>query len=452
MLFKYMEELSHKNIVSLFSQHENWPEVRKIILTLNKAGKIAYLAGGCVRDALLNRTPKDFDIATSARPEEILRLFPGSNKQGKVFGVVAVFCSKGPPVEVATFRKDGPYTDGRHPDYVKFLSEKEDALRRDFTVNALFYNVKTDELIDYVGGTEDLRKKIIRSVGDPEKRFQEDHLRILRAVRFSLKLNFKIESLTETALFQMKDTLLKLSRERIYEECLKILKTKECARALSTFKKLGLLQQFWPLSEKVDWKFCLNFWSSVFPESLVSSKLPVSYGDLMNDKYFLWSQVFYPLLIQKEQSVLNRNGKWNKDFSRNLKEWKFPVTLIRSMNDIFYSSCCLLNIRKASFGKKLRMLNSDFSGSILFLSRYYLKNKKLKADIINEMEREFKIRAPDGQLAEPLVNGNDLKALGILEDKNMAHILEYLYELQLEQQIKEKKRLLEQDFLTKYIE
>ena len=429
---------SYKNfkipsLIPLFNQHKTWEEVKKIIQTLNDSGATAYLAGGCVRDALLNQIPKDFDIATSARPKEVLRLFPNSNKQGKAFGVVAVFHSKGQPIEVATFRKDGPYTDGRHPEYVEFLSDKEDALRRDFTVNALFYDLKTDKIIDYIGGIEDLQKKVIRTVGEPNKRFQEDHLRILRAIRFSIQLNFEIDNSTKDTLFQMKDKLFTISRERIYEEGLKIIKTGCFVKALTAFKELSLLQKLCPFLEKVDWPFCLNFWQSS------ESTIP---AHLLTSKNFLWSQAFYPILIQQEKKVLNTNGKWNTIFSHNLKEWKFPISILRTMNDTLYSSCCLLDIRLASLGKKMRILNSDFSESVLFLSKNYLKNKKLSMDIIDKIRKEFLIRAPDGKLHEPLINGNDLKALGISEDKNMAHILEHLYDYQLEQKIIEKANLL----------
>ncbi|MDE0119331.1 MAG: CCA tRNA nucleotidyltransferase [Bdellovibrionales bacterium] len=468
---------SHKNVkipnlIPLFSQHKNWQNVRKIIRTLNSSGAIAYLAGGCVRDALLNQVPKDFDVATSARPEDILRLFPNSNKQGKAFGVVAVFHPEGQSVEVATFRKDGPYTDGRHPEYVEFLSEKEDALRRDFTVNALFYDLKKEEIIDYVGGVLDLQKKIIRTVGEPEKRFQEDHLRILRAMRFSIRLYFEIDSITKKTLLKMKDKLFLISRERIYEECLKMLKTGNFMSTLTAFKELSLLQKFYsPLLEQVDWPFCLHFWKSV------EFKIP-SY--LRADKNFLWTQAFYPLLIQTENKVLNVKGKWDEAFSCNLKEWKFPISVLRVMNDIFYFSCCLLDIRPASFGKKMRILNSDFSESVLFLSKHYLKSKKLyrtgqespfsrghactselclplgnrsqkpqslnkisiNMNVIDEIQKEFLLRAPKGQLPDPLIKGNDLKVLGVSEDKGMADMLEYLYDFQLEKKIIEKEKLL----------
>jgi len=418
------------NLIQIFSQHSNWPEVKRIIVTLNQGGFKAYLAGGCVRDAILKQTPKDFDIATSARPDSILKLFPNSNRQGKAFGVVAVF-SKDRPVEIATFRKDGPYTDGRHPEYVKFMSDREDALRRDFTINALFYDLKTDQVIDHVGGREDLQKKIIKTVGDPEKRFQEDHLRILRAIRFSIQLNFEIDVLTGKTLLEMKDTLLKISRERVYEECLKILKTGNFAKALSAFKELNLINHFWKTLQIRDWRFCLNFWDQTAPSNLTNK-----------NSVFLWTLAFYPLLIQEEKEILNTRGKWKPAFSKGLKEWKFPLAVIRAMNDILYFSCCILNLKKVSFGKKLRILNSGSSEIVLFLSRKYLKNKKLNTDIIDKIEKEFIVRSSNGKLREPLINGNDLKNLGVPENRNMTNILEYLYDLQLEQNIKEKSKLI----------
>ena len=417
------------NLIHVFNKHPNWPEVKEIILILNKFGAKAYLAGGCVRDALLDRQPKDFDIATSAMPEEILQLFPNSTERGKAFGVVAVSCSNG-PVEVATFRKDGPYTDGRHPESVEFLSDKEDALRRDFTVNALFYNLKEEKIIDYVNGVKDLKNQIICTVGEPEKRFKEDHLRILRAVRFSIQLGFKLDVLTEKTLFEMKDTLQKISKERVYEECLKILKTGDFTGGLSAFKKLNLLKYFLGMQEDINWDFCLDFWKSSVPISL------------LQEKTFLWMMAFYPLLIQKEKDILNKEGKWNPDLSRRFKIWKIPLTIIKQMNSIFYSSCCLMGIRKASLGKKLRMLDSTFLESISFLSRNYLNNKGLNTNIIDKIEKEFITRSINGQLHGPLVNGDDLKALGIPEDQNMSRILEELYDLQLEKQIKEKDALL----------
>ena len=223
------------DLITVFHKHSGWLEVQDILNTLHKSGFKAYLAGGCVRDALLGQTPKDFDIATSARSEQILKFFSKSNQQGKAFGVVAVFCKQG-MVEVATFRKDGPYLDGRHPEYVEFLDDKEDALRRDFTINALFYDIQTKQVIDYVGGLKDLQNKIIRTVGPPADRFTEDKLRMVRALRFQIQLGFDLDSVTENAIDKMKNSISEISTERVYEECLKILNIGAFEKALLVLK------------------------------------------------------------------------------------------------------------------------------------------------------------------------------------------------------------------------
>ena len=418
------------SLVSLFQQNRHWPLVQTVVLTLNKAGHQAFLAGGCVRDALLGHIPKDFDIATSARPDKIIQLFPKSRQQGKAFGVVVVFDQKGREVEVATFRKDGPYRDGRHPDYVTFLSDKEDALRRDFTINALFYNISLREenppklkpfkknIIDYVGGLADIQNKIIRAVGDPETRFQEDHLRILRALRFSLKLGFPIEQKTEQCLFKMKHKLMNISKERVYEESFKIMQTGKWAIALPVFHKIGLLKEFTgDLTEHIDWPAHYHFYREPAPLQL------------MQNPTFLWAMAFFPLFIKAVEPT-----RW----ARSLKKWTFPVTVIKELKDIMQFSRFILNQEPCSLGKKLRILNSPLSPLVLFMCKRYLKSQNQTVEGITALEQKFKIRAINGQLPKALINGHDLKALGFKEDKTMAHTLEQLYDLQLEQNIKDK--------------
>lgn len=426
------------NLEAIFSRHELWPAVKHIIQKLESAGFLSYLAGGCIRDALLGQTPKDFDVATSARPDDIIRLFPNSNEQGKTFGVVAVFChaltdpaAVTGTVEVATFRKDGPYTDGRHPRYVKFLSDKEDALRRDFTVNALFYHLKTNQIIDYVDGCQDLKARIIRTVGSPEKRFQEDRLRILRALRFSIQLGFDLDPETKRAIFEMKDLLWVIAKERIYAECVKMLQTKKFHSVMETFKDLGLLKHIVPIIKQVNWQKCVAFWKEI----------KLSKQDEFIHTCFLWTCALYPLLMQLKTSVIHSSGRWNPDFNHRLKTWKFPLVLIRQIHEIFTGSCQILSPKsKVSLGKKLRIFRSSFIKEILFLSKSYAKDKLTD---INKIEEEFKKRAVEGVLPAPLVTGDDLKALGITEGKNMAQYLDKIYDYQLEQQITKKDKLLQ---------
>src|SRR3990167_4769510 len=193
-----------------------------IVKRLVQKGYKAYFAGGCVRDLLMGQDSADIDIATSAKPDEILALFTKTFEKGKAFGVVSVLL-EGQEFEVATFRKEGKYSDGRHPDSVSWTDDKQDALRRDFTINGMFYDPLTQKVIDYVDGQEDLKKKIIRTIGVPKHRFDEDKLRMMRAVRFSARFGYPIEENTKNAILRMAPSVTEVSPERIREELLKIL-------------------------------------------------------------------------------------------------------------------------------------------------------------------------------------------------------------------------------------
>jgi poly(A) polymerase len=209
------------------------------------AGHRALFAGGCVRDLLLGQHPKDYDVATDARPEQVAALFDQTIPVGAAFGVTLVVPSTG-PIEVATFRKDGPYSDGRHPDSIAFCDEREDALRRDFTINAMFQDPATGETLDYVGGQEDLKRGIIRTVGDPHQRFEEDHLRLLRAVRFASRLNFAIATETMEAIKDRASSIHETSAERIRDELLKMLTEGNARGAFALLDETGLLSEVLP--------------------------------------------------------------------------------------------------------------------------------------------------------------------------------------------------------------
>ncbi len=215
-----------------FENHIQWGAVKDVARKLHARGYQALLAGGCVRDYLLQRTPHDFDIATDARPEAIEALFPNALTVGREFGVTILPFS-GFQIEVATFRKDGPYEDGRRPTHVVFCTPEEDARRRDFTVNALFYDLKAQTILDYVGGQNDLRDRLIRAVGDPDHRFAEDKLRILRAVRFAAQLDFDIEQETFAAVKRRYREVGIVSLERIRDELVKLVKSTGADRGLT---------------------------------------------------------------------------------------------------------------------------------------------------------------------------------------------------------------------------
>jgi len=219
---------------------------RRITATLKQRGRQAFLVGGCVRDLLLDRTPKDFDVSTDARPEEIVSLFPSSELVGAQFGVVLVR-EDGAQVEVATFRSDRAYSDGRRPDSVKFETDpRKDALRRDFTINALMLDPETGEIHDYVGGRDDLTARTIRAIGEPEARFGEDHLRMLRAPRFAASLGFTIEPATAAAIRTLHKHIRDVAAERVRDELTRILTEGGARRGFEALDDLRLLPEILP--------------------------------------------------------------------------------------------------------------------------------------------------------------------------------------------------------------
>lgn len=217
-----------------------------IVQKLFDEGFIAYFAGGFVRDLLLDKVSDEIDIATSAPPEKIIEYFPKTVTVGISFGVVIVVL-EGINFEVTTFRKDLEYFDGRHPSGVDYSTAEKDAERRDFTINGMFYNPLTHEILDYVGGQEDLKRKIIRAIGDPYARFQEDRLRMIRAVRFSSRLNFPIEENTKKAIIALAPTLFpSVSIERIWQELCKMSRYPHFDQALIELQNLKLLATIFP--------------------------------------------------------------------------------------------------------------------------------------------------------------------------------------------------------------
>ena len=232
-----------------------------IVKTLRQHGFEAYLVGGCVRDLLLGREPKDYDVATNATPQEVMTIFPDTYAVGAQFGVVLVPApdsggasecevegtSKSGCVEVATFRSDIGYTDGRHPDEVRFSKDpRQDVARRDFTINGMLLDPISGELLDYVGGRKDLEAGIIRTIGNPQHRFAEDKLRMLRAVRFAARFQYAIEPATFAAMKRLADQIAVVSRERVRDELTRMLTEGHASKAFLMLDESGLLQYVLP--------------------------------------------------------------------------------------------------------------------------------------------------------------------------------------------------------------
>lgn len=258
-----------------------------VLLRLRMAGHVAYFAGGCVRDLLLGLLPKDFDVATDAHPKRVRELFSNTQAVGAAFGVILV--KHGPStVEVATFRSDGKYTDGRRPDGVTFTSAREDAQRRDFTINGLFLDPEgTDTplgtVIDYVGGVKDLHDRVLRAIGDPHRRFSEDHLRLLRAVRFAARFNLAIDPDTAQAIRINAPRLRGISPERIADELRAMLTTISRAAAwplLWDFALIDVIFRFLPSGESCDFDPTRSLFLSVSPHKPIPFALSLAAASL----------------------------------------------------------------------------------------------------------------------------------------------------------------------------
>jgi poly(A) polymerase len=217
----------------------------EIVSRLRQKGHEAYLVGGCVRDMVMQLEPADYDIATSALPDEIMKIFPHTQPVGVRFGVVLVIY-RGHPFEVATFRSDDSYADGRRPTSVTFTDVRTDVLRRDFTINGLLYDPDEKRVIDYVEGQRDIENRIVRAIGDPVRRFEEDKLRLLRAIRFGARLGYSIEPATWSAVCQMASAIRQVSAERIREEVFRILVEGRPALGLRLMEESGLLKAVLP--------------------------------------------------------------------------------------------------------------------------------------------------------------------------------------------------------------
>ncbi len=231
-------------------RHDAHEAALRTIKKLRAAGHVAMLAGGCVRDRLLGLPPKDYDVVTDATPARIKKVFASARQIGAKFGVMLIR-KFGHDIEVATFRSDGSYTDGRHPDVVTFGTDVEDARRRDFTINGLFFDPVDERVIDYVDGRADLKACVIRTIGEPDRRFAEDHLRMLRAVRFAARLDFTIAPDTMQAIKRLAAHMESISAERVWIELEMILTDPTRSRGWALLVETGLIGHMTPLWQRI---------------------------------------------------------------------------------------------------------------------------------------------------------------------------------------------------------
>ena len=382
----------------------NYKQAIEVIRRLRERGFTALLAGGCVRDRLLGRTPSDFDVATNAVPQEVTKLFRRTLTVGAQFGVVMVLLGD-KQVEVATFRTEGGYQDGRRPSQVAFCDAREDAARRDFTVNGMFYDPIEEKLYDFVGGQADIEAKVLRTIGSPEQRFSEDYLRMLRAVRFAVKLDFTIEPTTWRAICAFADKVAAISAERIAAELEEILTHPNRRRGAELLAESGLCRAIFPAFDD----------AAVRKGAAVLGYLPHSV-DAASALAAFWAEV------STEKAL---------GFCRRLK---LSNTQTKHIRFLLEHRGVLRNADMPLSQLKLLAYEPYFE-PLCLLEKAMLKAERKSPYALNEIRRRALQLDPQGIHPPPLLNGHTLMQMGA-SWPTLGRLARELYIAQLEEHLK----------------
>jgi poly(A) polymerase len=420
-----------------------------LALRLTAAGHRALFAGGCVRDKLLGHEPEDYDIATSAVPSEVLKLFPGSNEVGAHFGVV-IAKHGGHHVEIATFRTDGSYRDGRRPESVTFSTPQEDARRRDFTINGLFEIPETGEVIDYVGGMADLDAGIIRAIGDAKARFTEDGLRLLRAVRFAARIGFTIEPETDNALRECAPLLDRISPERIRDEFSKILTSPRRRAGVEHLVETDLIRHFLPevlptigCEQPPEW----HPEGDVFTHTMIMLDMLAPDAPIELCLAVLLHDIAKPPCrsIDPDGRIrFNGHDALGAQMAETiLRRLRYPNHVIADAVAMVARHMQFMNVQKMrvaklkrfmaepTFEKEMELHRVDCASSNGFTDNY---------EFLQAREAEF---AAEPLIPPPLVTGKDLIKLGMQPGPRFKEILEVIQNEQLEGRILEREAAME---------
>jgi len=418
-----------------------------IVQRLRQEGYEAFLAGGCVRDMLLHKPPQDYDIATNAKPEDIQRIFPETIPVGAQFGVILVL-SDGKPFEVASFRHDGPYLDGRRPSHVRYGSLEEDIFRRDFTINGMVYDPIADRLIDLVEGQKDLERRVVRAIGDARHRFEEDRLRIIRALRFAASLQFEIEAATFSAMKQLAATVTQISWERIGDEITRILTEGGARRGFELLDETGLLKILLPEVEAMKGTPQSPDYhpeGDVFAHTmLLLSHLDrpsetLAYGCLLHD-------VAKPVCIRQDAERITFYGHTEKGAEMAeeiLKRLKRGRATWERVGYLVHNHLRHIQAPKMRLSTLKRFLREEGIEELLELTRidalssngdlhYYEYCKERLAELKDEEIRPA-----------PLVRGGDLIAMGIIPGPIFTDILRQVEDAQLGGELNSREEALE---------
>ncbi len=413
-----------------------------IVRRLQAGGFSAFWVGGCVRDFLLGREPGDFDIATSARPDDIEKLFLHTVPVGRKFGVVIVVF-EGQQFQIATFRAEADYFDGRRPETVVFADAQADARRRDFTANGIFFDPITRQSHDWVGGKDDLRAKMIRTIGSPEGRFGEDHLRLLRAVRFAAQLGFEIEPATFAAI-QIHSAKIKLiSAERVRDELIKLFQFPHAEQGLKLLHASGLLEHILPeIAATVTCEQSPDY----HPEGSVFNHLCLMLQQLPPDAHpsLSWAVLLHdvakPLTAARDANTGSIHFYEHEKIGATmaveiLERLRFPRKQIEEIADAVRHHMQFKDALKMRKATLRRMLMRETFPLELQLHRLDCLGSNGKLETHNFLVAQSAELARQPEIRPPLLTGNDLIALGIKPGKEMGALLNEIRERQLQDEL-----------------
>jgi poly(A) polymerase len=412
---------------------------RGVVQRLQSEGFVAYYAGGCVRDQLRRVPPVDYDIATSARPDEVQQLFPHNVAVGAHFGVICVL-EKGMQFQVATFRSDGAYLDGRHPDRVTFSSPREDAERRDFTVNGMFFDPVRGEVIDYVGGQNDLKSRILQAIGSASERFHEDRLRMLRAVRFAATLGFEIEEKTWRALCEKASEIHAVSAERIREELVRIFISPARLRGFDLLDASGLMENVLP--EITALKGCKQP-PQFHPEGDVfvhtrrmiellpaQTSVPLVFGTLFHD---IGKPPTFKYEEHEDRIRFSGHDKVGAEMTAHIMErLRFSRSEIDATVEIVDGHMVFKDVQQMRVSRLKRLMARPHFEDELILHRVDCESSHGMLDNYDFLQRKKEEFANEPLIPPPLVNGRDLIALGWKPGPGIGRVLEAVETRQLE--------------------
>ncbi|ODS34747.1 MAG: poly(A) polymerase [Candidatus Scalindua rubra] len=424
-----------------------------IVKRLRKRGFSALFAGGCVRDMLMGSVPEDYDIATDARPNDILNIFKRTVPVGVHYGVVLVI-ENDSEFEVATFRSDGTYSDGRHPDTVTFCDARGDALRRDFTINGMFYDPIDDKYFDYVGGRNDLKAHIIRAVGDPFERFNEDRLRMIRAVRFACRFNYNIEGQTAEAIKKLCDKVLTVSAERIRDELEKILMGPNPHTGIKMLDDLNLLNEVLPevtAMKGVRQPDNYHPEGDVFIHTLLAlSELDTTrkskdlLGSLELAMAVLLHDIGKPVTFEIADRIrFNNHDNIGAEMAEKICErLRMSNAEKERITWLVKKHLYLRNAQKMRISKLKRLFAHEGYPELAELYRVDSLSSTGNLDDYAFCQDMFEKLKEEEIKPEPLINGNDLIALGLKPGPIFSKILDTIKDEQLEQKITTKEEAL----------